>query len=107
MALAVVAALARPGDWRLPGGVLGGAALIGLSWWAISSGVEGLARPGGGGGWRLVKFFTRYGILAVAAYGMMVRLHLDPVGMLVGVTAFPVAASIEAVRGLRATRRGR
>jgi hypothetical protein len=29
---------------------------------------------------------------------MMVRLHLDPIGMLIGVTSVVVAATVEAVR---------
>jgi hypothetical protein len=45
-----------------------------------------------------VKFFTRHVILGLVAYGMMVRLHLDPIGMLVGVTSVVVAAAIEAAR---------
>ncbi len=75
---------------------------MGLSFWAIWGGVDGWLRPGSGGRLRLVKFFTRYAILTVAAYGMMVRLHLDPVGLLVGVTSLGVAVGVEAVRGLRA-----
>ena len=103
--MAVVAAAWRPGNWTVPLGVVGGGLLIGLSFWAIWGGVEGSTTPRGQGGagarFRLVKFFTRYAILAVAAYGMMVRLHLDPVGMLAGVTSVVVAAGLEAVRGLR------
>ena len=49
-------------------------------------------------GFPLVKFFTRHAILAFVAYVMMVRLHLDPVGMLVGVSSVVVAAVIEARR---------
>jgi hypothetical protein len=37
-------------------------------------------------------------MLALVAYVMMVRLHLDPVGMIVGVTSVVVAAGIEAAR---------
>src|SRR5687768_16919954 len=76
--------------------VLGGGLLIGISYWAIKGTVDALigrrtasfahggeaaaaaesgARPRR---WPLVKFFTRHGMLALAAYGMMVRLHLDP-----------------------------
>ena len=103
--MAVAAALWRPGNWQAPMGVIGGGLLIGLSFWAIWGGVEAwtVRRDEGGRGarLRLVKFFTRYAILAFAAYGMMVRLHLDPVGMLAGVTALVVAAGLEAVRGLR------
>ena len=49
----------------------------------------------------LVKFFTRHAIVALAAYGMMVRLHLDAVGLLLGVTSLGVAVGVEALRDLR------
>ena len=91
-----------------PLGVLGGGALIGLSFWAIRSTVDTLislrfsdetgrksAR------FALVKFFTRHGIVALAAYGMMVRLHVDPLGVLLGVTSLGIAVGVEALRDLR------
>jgi hypothetical protein len=99
--LAMVAWVVWPREWRAGAGVLGGGALVGLSAWAIRGTVDALiGRRGGGrsGGWVLVKFFTRHAILAVAAYGMMVRLHLDPVGMLVGVTSLALAVGVEAIR---------
>ena len=40
-------------------------------------------------------------MLALAAYVMMVRLHVDPVAMLMGVSSLGAAAAVEAVRGLR------
>lgn len=52
-------------------------------------------------GFALVKFFTRHVIVALAAYGMMVRLHLDPMGLLAGVSSLGVAAGVEALRELR------
>ena len=39
--------------------------------------------------------------MALAAYGMMVRLHLDPVGLLAGVSSLGVAVGVEALRDLR------
>jgi len=48
-----------------------------------------------------VKSFTRHGILALAAYGMMARLHLDPVAMLVGVSSLVIAAGIDALRRIQ------
>ena len=91
-----------------PLGVLGGGLLIGLSFWAIRRTVDTLVALRSGGetrgnssGFALVKFFTRHGILALAAYGMLVRLHLDPVGLLAGVTSLGVAVAIEALRDLR------
>jgi hypothetical protein len=91
-----------------PLGVLGGGLLIGLSFWAIRGTVDTLIalRSGGETGrkstlFALVKFFTRHAIVAVTAYGMMVRLHLDPVGLLAGVTSLGVAVGVEALRDLR------
>jgi hypothetical protein len=110
-----------------PLGVLGGGLLIGLSFWAIRGTVDtmislgpGAPRRGGGTanvvggdaakggetgrnftGFALVKFFTRHGIVALAAYGMMVRLHLDPVGLIAGVSSLGVAVGVEALRDLR------
>jgi hypothetical protein len=91
-----------------PLGVLGGGLLMGLSFWAIQGSVDavvGLRSGGETGGkparFHLVKFFTRHAMLALAAYGMMVRLQFDPVAMLVGVTSLGVAVAAEAVRSLR------
>ena len=88
--------------------VLGGAALIGLSFWAIRGTVDALItlRLRGEKGrisavFTLVKFFTRHAIVALAAYGMMVRLHLDPLGLLAGVSSLGVAVGVEALRDLR------
>jgi len=95
-------------SWAVALGVLGGGLLIGLSFWAIRGSVEAFTGLRGGGErarkparFHLVKFFTRHGMLALAAYGMMVRLQLDPVAMLVGVTSLGVAVAAEAVRSLR------
>ena len=95
-------------DLALPLGVAGGGLLIGLSYWAITGTVDALIarRSGGETGkkparWRLVKFFTRHGILALAAYGMMVRLRLDPLGLLAGVSSLSVAVAVEVLRDLR------
>jgi len=91
-----------------PLGVLGGGLLIGLSFWAIRSTVDTLIslRSGSETGrkaprFALVKFFTRHGIVALAAYGMMVRLHVDPLGVLLGVTSLGIAVGVEALRDLR------
>jgi len=116
--IAVVSAIwAR--NFSAPLGVLGGGLLIGLSFWAIRGAVDALIaqRPGlprrsdedakageAGGksaGFSLVKFFTRHAIVALAAYVMMVRLHLEPVGMLAGVSSLGVAVAIESFRDVR------
>ena len=91
-----------------PLGVLGGGLLIGVSFWAIRGTVDAIVslRLEGETGRIstvavLVKFFTRHAIVALAAYGMMVRLHLDPLGLLAGVTSLGVAVGVEALRDLR------
>ncbi len=91
-----------------PLGVLGGGLLIGLSFWAIRSTVDTLISLRSSSetgrkstGFALVKFFTRHGIVALAAYGMMVRLHVDPLGVLLGVTSLGIAVGVEALRDLR------
>ena len=107
------------GSIAAPLGVLGGGVLIAVSFWAIRGTVDALIvlRPGlsssGPGGAKadetrristaflLVKFFTRHAIVALAAYGMMVRLHFDPMGLLAGVSSLGVAVGVEALRDLR------
>jgi len=91
-----------------PLGVLGGGVLIGLSFWAIRGAVDTLIarRSGGDTGQKstnftLVKFFTRHAIVALAAYGMMVRLRVDPMGLLIGVSSLGVAVAVEMLRDLR------
>lgn len=100
LAMAVVAAVWWPSQPRRAGGVIGGGLLVAYSVWALTGLVDALVASGGArrGAWVLVKLFTRHAILAVAAYGMMVRLHLDPVGMLAGVTALALAAGVETFR---------
>jgi hypothetical protein len=117
LAVALLFALWRR-DWASPLGVLGGGVLIGISFWAIRGSVDDLvvrqsvARgiPEGAAadetgrkpaGFALVKFFTRHAIVALAAYGMMVRLRLDPVGLLAGVSSLGVAVAVEALKVFR------
>lgn len=104
-------ALAR-GRFGAPLGVLGGGLLVGISYRGIKGGIDALTASVSGGGtgtartaWALVKFFTRYAILALAAYVIMARLRLPPVAVFAGASSFVVAVTVEAVGGLR--RRGR
>ncbi len=106
--LMVIGALAiAPGRPRVALGVLGGGLLMALSFRGIHAGVSGLGTPSADGtrgrpgpAVVLVKFFTRYVILAFAAYVMMARFGLDPIGMLAGVSSLGVAAGVEAARTL-------
>ena len=103
--LAVAAWAFAPARPRLALGVVGGGLLVALSFWAISGLAAAIGARDENGRIRpvsaafpLVKFFTRHAIIALSGYVMMVRLHLDPVGMLIGVTSVVLAASVEAVR---------
>lgn len=105
LALSAGAAAWSRGDLRVVGGVLAGGVLVGLAIWALRGLVSEVVMRGETGeirpmsrGLALVKFFTRHVILALVAYVMMVRLHLDPIGMVVGVTSVVVAALVEARR---------
>ena len=105
-ASALVVYAARPDVPRLALGVVGGGVLIGLAFWAIRGAVLQLTVGAESGEntrnsrvFALVKFFTRHAILAFAAYGMMARLQLHPVGLLIGVSSIVIAAAVEAVRG--------
>jgi uncharacterized membrane protein YhaH (DUF805 family) len=102
---------AASGGIRAILGVVGGALLVAVSYRAIQGGVDALVEgPRAGtsrGGvsstiWRLVKFITRFAILAAIAYVMMVRLRAQPVWMLVGASSLVAAAALEAVRTPRA-----
>jgi hypothetical protein len=97
------------GGWRLAGGVLGGGLLAGISYRALERGVEALGPPAAGAEGRrpvsasrvAVGLIGRYALLLVAGYVIIGRLHLHPLGVLVGVSAVVVAAMVEAVRSWR------
>jgi hypothetical protein len=106
----VMAAIAwgiASGQANAPAGVVGGGALVWISYRGIKGGVDALADGAAGGGTRiktaigLVKFFTRYAILAVAAYVIMARLRLPPLAVFAGASSLVVAVMVEALRGIR------
>ena len=105
--LALAFALGRR-SWVAGASVIGGGLLTGISYWAIRGLVDAaIARRDSGESpsvsirLPLVKFFTRHAIVALAAYGMMVRLHLDPLGVLAGVSSLVIAVAVEVLRDLR------
>ena len=87
-----------------PLGVLCGGGLVAISYRGIKAGITVLAEAGAGGTRKvavgLVKSFTRYGILAVAAYVMMARLRLPPVAVFVGASSLVIAVMVEALGAL-------
>jgi hypothetical protein len=105
LALTLTLVAVRPRQPALALGVVGGGVLVGLAYWAIRGVADALAEGAIRGKKRrdsrvfaLVKFFTRHAILALAAYGMMTRLELHPIGLLIGVSAPVAAAALEAAR---------
>lgn len=105
----VMAAAAWPiGGWRVaaPLGVAGGGLLVAISYRGIKAGVDGIvaamaegASGRGKAAVGLVKFFTRFAILAAAAYVIIARLRLPPVAVCAGASSFVVAVAVEALRG--------
>ena len=112
-AILIVVAAATGGGVRAILGVAGGALLVAVSYRAIHAAVDAVALAGIAKNgrrstiWRLVKFITRFAILALIAYVMMVRLRAHPVWMLLGASSLVAAAALEAVRAPRARVLGR
>ena len=104
-AIAAAAWAVARGNVQAPLGVFGGGALAWISYRGIKGGIDALTgAEGAGTGVRmaigLVKFFTRYAILAVAAYVIMARLRLPPLAVFAGASSLVVAVAVEAVRGI-------
>jgi len=76
--------------------VLSGGLLIGISYFALASGVDAMGadrRPA----FLLLKVTGRYALLGFLAYVMIARLHLPPLGLILGVSSFVVAATAELI----------
>jgi hypothetical protein len=123
LGMAAVALVARGGRPDVALGVLGGGALAGASYWAIKAAVHlvasavtsvpGRARRGRGEeiraargrktvlAWGLALLVLRYALLGLAAYAMIARLRLHPLGLLVGASSVVAAAAAEAIRTAR------
>lgn len=93
-------------------GVFGGALLCGISYWGIKRGVDGLTGAMAGGAsvrgktaQALIMLVGRYALLALIAYVMISRLRLSPLGLLLGASVIPIAATIEVLHLLRKTAR--
>ena len=83
------------GGLRLAGAVAGGWGLAAIGYWGARGAVYGAVLGRKPGVWTLVKFFTRYAILAALAYVMLARLRVSPVGLTVG-ASWPVVAACAA-----------
>src|SRR6202047_5572317 len=108
-AMAAVAWVIARGRVDAPLGVVGGGLLVLISYKGIKGGVDAVVGAVSGGratgrlgtAIGLVKFFTRYAILAVAASVIMARLRLPPVAVCAGASSLVVAVMVEAVRPRR------
>ena len=107
VAMAASAWMIARGDLQAPLGVFGGGTLAWISYRGIKGGIDAVAFAGPGG-WTarqrwmgLVKFFTRYGILALAAYVIMARLRLPPLAVFAGASSLVIAVAVEAARGIQ------
>jgi hypothetical protein len=114
-AFTIAVAAASGGGVRAVLGVIAGAAIVAMSYTAIRAGVDAMvmsvatfgaaathATTSWAAVWRLVKFITRFAILGLIAYVMMVRLRAHPIWMLLGASSLVAAAALEAVRAPRA-----
>ncbi len=85
-------------------GVLVGGGLVALSYWTIKGSADRFAssptRPTVAIGWLVLRVLGRYALLAGIAYVTIVRLHLPPLGLLVGVSAIVVGTAVEGIRAL-------
>ena len=104
---ATAAALA-PGHLSAAAGVAGGGALAWISYLGIKGGIDALVGGMETRGNRsrnvaigLVKFFTRYAILAAVAGVIVVRFRLPPVAVVAGASSLVIAVALEAIRSLR------
>jgi len=107
-AMALAAAALAPAHLSTAAGVAGGGALAWISYVGIKGGIDAIAGAVDTRGNRarnaaigLVKFFTRYAILAAVAYVIMARLGLPPLAVVAGASSLVVAVMLEAARSFR------
>ncbi len=99
--IALVALAIEP---RAALGVLGGGVLVAISYGAVAASLRLLfadgtrAKNGANKGLALLIFVGHYALLGFAAYVMIARLRLHPVGLVGGASSFVLAAAVEAVR---------
>lgn len=93
------------GGWWSAVSVVAGGGLVAFGYWGVKGAVNHAMAGQKPGALALVKFFTRYAILAFVAYVMLARLRVSPVGLMVGVSSPVVAACAAAARTVIPARR--
>jgi hypothetical protein len=89
-------------------GVVGGAALTLMSFLMLKRGTAGLADPASppvSKGRVAALVLLRYALLGFAAYVMIARLRLHPLGLLVGASSIVTAVAVEAAGVMSGHRR--
>jgi hypothetical protein len=87
------------GGLNAAAGVVGGAALAIMSFLMLRRGTARMIEPAAGPARRgsaLGLVLVRYALLAFAAYVMIARLRLHPIGLLVGASSIAAAIAVEA-----------
>ncbi|HTV00594.1 MAG TPA: ATP synthase subunit I [Luteitalea sp.] len=95
--------------WRMGAGVLAGGCLSAISYRALARGVAAIGPPPAGQEDRpppspvrvALGLVGRYALLLAGGYVIIARLHLHPLGVLVGVSAVVIAAMVETARAWR------
>jgi hypothetical protein len=106
--MATLALIFSPSHLMSAAAVIGGGLIAGASYWSIQSGVTALVdrmvtgassppRPQTVRATAL-KLTGRYALLGFAAYVMIARLRLPPLGLLAGASSIVAAVAVEAVR---------
>jgi hypothetical protein len=104
IACAVITLIALAIAPRAALGVVGGGVLVAISYLAVRSSLTLLLSPGGSAktarnrAVALLVFIGHYALLGFAAYVMIARLRLHPVGLVGGASSFVLAAAVEALR---------
>ena len=105
--MAVVALALRRGNPDAAVGVLAGGVLSAISYGTIKGAIDAVI-DGAVAGRRprrrwgaLVRGLARYGLLSVAAYVMIVRLRVNPAGLVAGASSLVIAAGWEGIGGAR------
>ncbi len=105
LGFAAIALVWPGGGSGVAAAVLGGGGLAAISYLVLKGAVN-LTNSGTKTRiWPLVKFFTRYAMLAFVAYVMLARLRLHPIGVIVGATSILVAAVATAIRTIASSSR--
>jgi hypothetical protein len=110
--MAVGAFVLWGGRLDIAAGVIAGGLLSAISYGAIKSAIDVLVGQATSGTvaprlrfWALVKFFTRYAMLALTAYVITAQLRLHAAGVVAGASSLMIAATAEAFRSARSASR--